>query len=383
MQFRIPSSTGNSRTLMHRLPGLRLGGICERLIKVGHYQTTTCAPFRVRMHQRRAQHTLSALPKEGTEPSEVDLRSSKRGRRGLRWIVSTLTPSLLTDRNYLDLSGIKRPRLSFPRTIDNGLSVSYERRLQQFIPFPPHARGFFYFGPRVGLPALAASLRFRCTPTAHPSSFDDGHDLLLPDGLPWQLLPAQAALSTSPGLRDQLVREGHLTPDELAKWRKRLGWVEGGSTRRVNPSDFLFALHQPFTIDFSRAVCLAAVGEEKVYPVDLCRIFEDQSERTCRYQFKGSALAHFERSPTTPHILHLRIVRLLSPITPSGAFPAGHEGHIVSPRADALLSVRHRRHRSPKGAPRKRLVQDSKPWALDLRKQSRAAEALRVLVGND
>ncbi|KAJ7769573.1 hypothetical protein DFH07DRAFT_806506 [Mycena maculata] len=63
-----------------------------------------------------------------------------------------------------------------------------------------------YFGPRPGLLPLAASLRFRCTPTAHPSSFDDGHDLLLSNGLPWQRLLVQAVVSTFPILRDQLLR---------------------------------------------------------------------------------------------------------------------------------------------------------------------------------
>ncbi|KAJ7726847.1 hypothetical protein DFH07DRAFT_970376 [Mycena maculata] len=330
------------------------------------------------MHQHRAQHTLvlqSASPKECAEPPEADLPLRTRGAP--RRIVSTLTPSLLTNADHLDICGIYGVSLSFPHTIDPAFKMYYERRGNKSFRFPPHTHGFFYFGPRLGLPALAASLRFRCTPTAHPSSFDDGHDLLLPNGLPWQWLPAQAAVATFPVLRDQLVREGHLTPDALAKWRKRLGWVEGSKTRRVNPSDFLFALHQPFAIDFSRTLCLAIVGEHKLYHMQSAYIFADNSEKAHRYQFKGSALAHFERSPTVPHILHLRIVRLLSPITPSGAFPPGHEGRILPPRAGSLLSLRYRGRRF-----RTRLEGDGNPWELDLRMQSRTAKALRVLVGN-
>ncbi|KAJ7730275.1 hypothetical protein DFH07DRAFT_175723 [Mycena maculata] len=146
------------------------------------------------------------------EPLEVDLPSSQPARRGLHRVVSTLTPSLLTERDYLDLAGFE---------------FFYRQVQHTFIPFPHHARGFLYRGTRPYPRPLAASLRFRCTPTAHPFSFDDGHDLLCADGLPWQWLTAQATVSASPILRGQLVLEGRLTLDAVAKWRKRLGWVEG------------------------------------------------------------------------------------------------------------------------------------------------------------
>ncbi|KAJ7767401.1 hypothetical protein DFH07DRAFT_880918, partial [Mycena maculata] len=186
---------------MHRpSPSLR---VYERLVKVRYYQTSSRSSITITsrmmlpkhlisfdcggIHRNRAQHTLSAEP---------HLKTRSRRRR----IVSTLMPALLTERDHVDLSGMKNARLSFPRTVDRGVKFFYERG-QFFTPFPPHARGFFYFGPRPGLPPLAASIRFRCTPTAHPSSFDDGYDLLRTDGLPWQWLPVQAAMSASPVLR--------------------------------------------------------------------------------------------------------------------------------------------------------------------------------------
>ncbi|KAJ7730684.1 hypothetical protein DFH07DRAFT_969069 [Mycena maculata] len=207
----------------------------------------------------------SASPKERAEPPEVQLPPRARSRP--RRIVSTVTPSLLTDWDHLDFSGIDGG-LSFPRTIDSHLL-------------------FLYFGPRPGLPSLAASLFFRCTPTAHPSSFDDGHDLLLPDGLPWQWLPAQAAVSASPALRDQLVHEGHLTPAALAKWRKRLSWVEGIKPR-VFPSNLLFALHQPSAIDFGRSINPVVIGKNKLYSITFRYIFAGRAGGSIWHPFKGA-----------------------------------------------------------------------------------------------
>ncbi|KAJ7767402.1 hypothetical protein DFH07DRAFT_954904 [Mycena maculata] len=310
-------------------------------------------------------HTLNV---EHAEPPELDLphREHRRPRR----IVSTLTPSLLTESDYFDLSRMYKVSLVFPcTTLGSRFLLYYEGRYST--PFPARTHGFFYFGPQPGLPPLAASLRFRCTPTAHPSSFAAGHDLLRTDGLPWQRVVAQAVVAASPVLREQLVHEGHLTEDALEKWRTRLGWVKGRKARVVC-SNLLFALHQPFPIDFGCSIAPAIVGEDRIYPMIVPQIFADQSEGRRRHPFQGSAVAHFERAPTAPHILHLRIVRLLSPVAPSGT----QESRLVPPRAGALLAVRYQGRRF-KG----RLSEEGKPWAVDLRKDSQTAEALRVLVG--
>ncbi|KAJ7769569.1 hypothetical protein DFH07DRAFT_735913 [Mycena maculata] len=172
-------------------------------------------------------------------------------------MLSTLTPSLLTESDYLNLSQKHTIRLSFPLSAGHSYLLYYELdRKNVQTPFPAHARGFFYFGPRPGLPLFAASLRFRCTPTAHPSSFDDGHDLLLSNGLPWQRLLVQAVMSTFPILRDQLLREGHLTLDGLERWRIRLD----GRGGHVFSSRWLFGLHQQFPVDFGVDMNLVVVG---------------------------------------------------------------------------------------------------------------------------
>ncbi|KAJ7769572.1 hypothetical protein DFH07DRAFT_806504 [Mycena maculata] len=286
-----------------------------------------------RIHQNRAGHTLVQRGEEA-ELSDPE-RTPRLGRP--RRMLSTLTPTLLTESDYLDLSNVPQINLSYPLTASGpSRLLRYEHRHDiDSTPFPPHARGFFYFGPRPGLPLLAASLRFRCTPTAHPSSFDDGHDLLLSNGLPWQRLLVQAVVSTSPILRDQLLREGHLTLDGLEKWRKRLD----GHGGHVFPSLWLFGLHQRFPVDFGGGINLVV------------------------------------RSPTDPHILHLRIAEVLKPVVAS--MPDAEDGRIVLPRAGSLFSVRRL---GPGLSPL--LPGDGKPRAFDLRADTKRAEALRALVGN-
>ncbi|KAJ7769568.1 hypothetical protein DFH07DRAFT_806489 [Mycena maculata] len=319
------------------------------------------------MQQNRAQHTLG---EERGEEVELSDPGWPRGRR--RRILSTLTPSLLMESDHLDLSQKHTISLSFPLTTGLSYNLYYELdRKTVPTPFPAHVRGFFYFGPRPGLPPLAASLRFRCTPTAHPSSFDDGHDLLLPDGLPWQRLLVQAVVSTIPTLRDQLLREGHLTLDGLEKWRKRVD----GHGARVFSSLWLFGLHQQFPVDFGGGINLVVVGEERIHFIRMNDTFVDKSGGSDRNPFKGSALAHFERSPTDPHILRLRIAEVLEPVVAS--IPDAENSRIVLPRAGELFSVRRLgTGRSPL------LPGDGKPWAFDLRADTKRARALRVLAEN-
>ncbi|KAJ7769567.1 hypothetical protein DFH07DRAFT_806483 [Mycena maculata] len=300
---------------------------------------------------------------------EVELRDPGSPRGRPRRVISTLTPSLLMESDHLDLS--QKRTISRPFLLTAGLSyhLCYEWDRKTVTSFPAHARDFLYLGPRPGLSPLAASLRFRCTPTA---SFDDGHDLLLlPDGLPWQRLLVQAVVSTIPTLRDQLLREGHLTPDALEKWRKRLD----GHGGRVFPSLWLFGLHQRFPVDFGRGINFVVVGEQ-IDPITMNNILGDHSGLSKRrYPFRGSALAHFERSPTDPHILHLRIAEVLEPVVAS--MPDVEDSRIVLSHAGALFSVRRQ------AASRSRLLPgDGKPRAFDLRADTKISEALRVLVEN-
>ncbi|KAJ7153511.1 hypothetical protein C8R43DRAFT_1126796 [Mycena crocata] len=52
-------------------------------------------------------------------------------------------------------------------------------------PFPANTRGFLYFHSVANQSPLSGGLRFRVT--ENPSSFIEGHDLLMDSGLPWQI----------------------------------------------------------------------------------------------------------------------------------------------------------------------------------------------------
>ncbi|KAJ7445979.1 hypothetical protein B0H11DRAFT_394721 [Mycena galericulata] len=373
----------------------------------------TCCPHvkyrQSPVHHTRAQSPISPEFKETKPPPTLG-----RPRR----TVSTLTPSLLTEADYLDLAGTRRIRISFPLSAAGAdLEVHYlPGGSRPFTPFPPSARGFLYFAPQPNLPYLAASLRFRCTPTPSPSSFPDGHDLLLPTSLPWQTVLAQAVVSRSTVLRNQLLREGHISPAQISAWRACL------STRaRATSPRLLFrgGLAQSFPILFERALNLAVVGDDTVYDIHMNHIFTDPDHGKRKYPWKGSAVARFEQAPRKPHVLNLRIVRLVDPVVPnttSSAAGGGEEqrGRLVRPRAGRLLTVRSHRKLGlgaaldlnlnlnaslpNAGAP---LIgvdagmdgvqvdpdddgdSDGEPWEYDIRADNPNAKALRVLIGVD
>ncbi|KAJ7735406.1 hypothetical protein DFH07DRAFT_987384 [Mycena maculata] len=292
--------------------------------------------------------------------------------------ISTLTPGLLTESDYLDLSGVYHLRLSFPLS-GRSKQVRYVGRgfpHLQFLPFPPHARGFFYAGPQPGLPPLAASIRFRCTPSPFPSSFEAGEDLLRPSGLPWQILLGHAATAPSPVLRDQLLREGHLTPQSLDEWAARVSVDDPNSPPPLLVSNrTLFTPHQRFPVNFQRPVDLTVLRAHRAYALPLGPAFAESYRGMTRHPFAGAALAHFERNPTAPYLVHLRIATVFTPVdeappTPRTWSPARR---MVPPRAGALVSFRH----CPPGT---ESWNHEAPWVYDLRRITPRTEALRALM---
>ncbi|KAJ7732368.1 hypothetical protein DFH07DRAFT_780972 [Mycena maculata] len=206
----------------------------------------------------------------------------------------------LAHRNQVNVSFSLSKKFEYE---DAGLVTSTRK---VYTPFPAHTGGFLYFGPQLGLPPLAASVRFRCTPTANPSSFDDGFDLLMPNGLPWQkLLPLHSFSS-------------------------------------LCTSCFQFTLHNS-----SQQLNLTVVTKERVHSIRIpyIRFFTSR-----QYRFEGSALAHFELSPTIPNTVHLRIVKILEPVSVSG------QDAVVSSRVTAVIGwsgspVRPRMNVNARSAP--------------------------------
>ncbi|KAJ7609395.1 hypothetical protein FB45DRAFT_944371 [Roridomyces roridus] len=283
--------------------------------------------------------------------------------RPRHWPISTLKPELLSPSDHLNISDAYCVSLFFQYSRSTKSERMYYRREVgclpgTFAPFPEEARGFFYCAP----------VRFRCTPSSSPSSFAAGHDLLLPNGLPWQLLVGQAAIAY-PTLRAALLKEQFLTPKSLAEWHERLGKTEGQMTLTL----MMFGLRQQFPVNFARGLFLHVVPPEtapqRVAAIQLNHIFVSQPGKKRFHPFVGQGLAQFEVSPNDPNILHLRIVKLLEPA--SRAVPEAVVGGIP-PREGQLFHHRFKREGDA-----------GRPWSFDLRGQNKNALALRMLVGRE
>ncbi|KAJ6533761.1 hypothetical protein DFH09DRAFT_124835 [Mycena vulgaris] len=335
--------------------------------------------------QRRAQHTLSNAPPK-TTPTKGPPRRT----------ISTLTPELLQPADFLDLAGSNRRRVTFPLSAQGSdMQLAYFRHgpsssmPRAFIPFPAHARGFLYFAPQLALSTLASSVRFRCTPSEDPASFAAGNDLALPNGLPWQILLAQAVISTQIALRAQLLHEGHLTAAGIAQWKARVGMRV-----RTPPAFLLFGPNQLFVVNFARSLTLTVVGDTCFYNIELVHIFANHAARVRSFSYEGTALAHFALSPTDPHLVHLHITKLLEPPVLVEDSP-----RIVRPLANVLFSVYTQRG-SPASVSAYRIGSTSderslyakyadydheggEPWAFDMRACTPTGEAFRVLFGRE
>ncbi|KAJ7651352.1 hypothetical protein FB45DRAFT_34965 [Roridomyces roridus] len=279
--------------------------------------------------------------------------------RPRRRIVSALNPESLTPADYVDCVGANWVTLNFPglKPGESGPTVVYSRQQGgRPNPFPDHTRGFIYYAPHPGLPPESASLRFRCTASHLPSSFESGYDLLTPEGVPWQTLGLQATVGY-PLLRTQLLQEELITPEFVAKWGKLLGG-------RIYPARMLFALHQAFPVNFAKQLHVHLVCPHEAIPLHLQSIFDAKIPRTNNlacHPFTGSGLAHFEPSPTDPQLMHLRIDRIIEPVRALVPWIAEN----AAPREGELLQ---------------RFVRDGRstsPWSLDLLTGRKNAMAMR------
>ncbi|KAF7364169.1 hypothetical protein MSAN_01076200 [Mycena sanguinolenta] len=175
-------------------------------------------------------------------------------------LLSTLNSSRLTPSDYLDLSKrdgitVRFPNSPYVRDTPKG-KLRYQS-VDQHIPFPAQASGFLYYYRDPDAAPLEGSIRFRITPDRSPSSFALGHDLILPSGMPWQVLLIQIACTTQYlRIRDHLLEEKLITEDQLARCN-----ALGIDRRRTIPAATLFRLNQEFALNFGRDMCLTIVGD--------------------------------------------------------------------------------------------------------------------------
>ncbi|KAF8148782.1 hypothetical protein K438DRAFT_1866824 [Mycena galopus ATCC 62051] len=283
--------------------------------------------------------------------------------------ISTLNACLLTTADHLDISGRIYVTVRFPKS-RAGLKASffYERRRidgsYPRIPFPSESTGFLYYYRDPHAAPLEGSVRFRITSDNLPSSFVHGQDLLLPSGAPWQIMLLQVAMRAEYSrIRDQLLEEDLVTPEQLAQCRQIF------SHRPTFSETTLFRLNQSFPVNFGGEITLTVVGEELHVMRSQC--FRARTFRGNIYSpWAGSALARFEPSTSSEHagrrIVHLRITKIITPVSCT-MDEKEYQGRVLRPEEGQLLTVSFR------GGP-------PKPWSYDIDDQNNhSAAALRVL----
>jgi hypothetical protein len=127
--------------------------------------------------------------------------------------IKRLNPNKLVAEDLIDLSGFSQVRIR-PDAItglQDALCVDYTRRDGPYRVFPLHTFGFMYFHRHPDL--ICSELRFRVMPASNEHTFDAGHDLLLPNGLPWTQRMTRKS-SAKLMFQDILIRDQLLTAKE-------------------------------------------------------------------------------------------------------------------------------------------------------------------------
>ncbi|KAJ6462442.1 hypothetical protein C8R45DRAFT_1026787, partial [Mycena sanguinolenta] len=209
-----------------------------------------------------------------------------------RHLLSTLNSSRFNTSDYLDLSNRAAITIRFPNspyglhdTPQGHLCYQSDRRTL----FPAQASGFLYYHRDPDAAPLERSIRFRVTGTDRAPSFALGHDLLLPSGIPWQIILFQIACTTQ-----------YLSPHP-----------------------------RPFSRGES-ALDDAVSPQPRIRSTENGRYY---------YPWAGSAVARFEPSANSEHagrrVVCLRIVRIVTPVS---CTVNRYKGQVVKPEEGQLLT---------------------------------------------
>jgi hypothetical protein len=192
-------------------------------------------------------------------------------------VLSSLRPENLISSDFLDLSGSRQVPVYFNPT-QRPLMLHYDRSTVP-IPFPRLACGYLYYhSPAAHLP-LAGSLRLRIN-----SDDAAGSDLLLRNGLPWQILLPQIVINKQyAGVLQQLLLEKLVTNATVEQCQRLFG-----HRSILTPNHLIFHLQQSFSLPMTQAeLRLTIVGREKLGTFIKQNLFGDPPPR---YPFKGKFL---------------------------------------------------------------------------------------------
>ncbi|EAU83549.1 hypothetical protein CC1G_04805 [Coprinopsis cinerea okayama7 len=175
----------------------------------------------------------------------------RRERRPARQI-STLNPSKLVPGDYIEVADGSASFVVAVHGVDvksvvvNPQWYDSATRSINTSPFPPNTRGFLYLH-RPDRSCITSGLRFRLVDKPDPTLFDQGKDLLRPDGKPW-FLPLVAIVKRNcyTTLRELVIRSKLVSETELALLKS----LDGENMK--SGAVLLGSITQPFERDLSR-----------------------------------------------------------------------------------------------------------------------------------
>ena len=141
--------------------------------------------------------------------------------------------------------------------------------------YPPDTKAFLYYSmsPAAEKPRIAGELRLRVTSSNDARFFENGSDLLRPDGQIWSR-PLFHLPKFFPLLYEKL-REDQLIPDDLDRVLVALP-----SRKSDHRSHFLYTLNDTFIVDFSsQMVVLNVITEQGMQRFRLQHIFTDRRDK--------------------------------------------------------------------------------------------------------
>jgi hypothetical protein len=159
--------------------------------------------------------------------------------------LSTLDPARLTAADFVYLGGEKIHRRSNPR-----LCVPFvHSKPGEYLPFPPHTQGFFYFSPGPHHAPAAGEVRFRITSGSDPAGFAGGRDLCLPgQPTPWGI-PLLNILKSK--TCHKLLQELLIDRDEAVNADLAAAVREHKSLYLTQNTHLIHSFGQPFVHDLS------------------------------------------------------------------------------------------------------------------------------------
>lgn len=156
-------------------------------------------------------HVTHVVSKQGLSSAGIDL-----GQTSSKASIDTLRSDRLTPSHFMDLSG----RINIDVTLTRQPMVTNSRLLYSHLgtaqgSFPLGSHGFLYCYTYWEFPEA----RFRVTSSEDPGTFAAGHDLLLPNGLPWALNLVQLTKGHAT-LGKMLISDGLLSPATYDAWER-------------------------------------------------------------------------------------------------------------------------------------------------------------------